>query len=102
MTERSSLCVLCFFLESCGGARRLAMQDQRDLDQNEGHQVPGTWYLLYRGVIYGAIRYSVLLGSFIEHIYYYLYCIHGCYTEYVVSTLYASLFCSFQGSQPIS
>ena len=50
------------------------MQDQRDLDQNEGHQVPGSWYLLYRSVIYGDIRYSVLLGSFIEQIYYYLYC----------------------------
>lgn len=73
------------------------MQDQRDLDQNEGHQVPGTWYLLYRGVIYGDIRYSVLLGSFIEQIYFYLYCM-----LYVVSTLYASFFCSFQGSQRIS
>lgn len=28
------------------------MQDQRDLDQNEGHQVLGTWYLLYPSVIY--------------------------------------------------
>lgn len=60
------------------------MQDQRDLDQNEGHQVPGTWYLFY------PILSMEILGTqyFWDHsIYSYLYCM-----LYVVSILYASFF----------